>query len=113
VENVKKASAGRGRGALPEKMGYGDVQRVLRNLLRERRLDPQTCPRSSRCLADNAGKVKDADAMTELVRQRLGARLCEMHSDRDGAVHAVTLDPDIEQKLAAAVNGARDADASR
>ena len=35
-----------------------------------------------------------------------------MHADRDGAVHAVTLDPDIEQKLAAAVNGARDSDAN-
>ena len=28
-----------------------------------------------------------------------------MHADRDGVVHAVTLDPDIENKLAAAVNG--------
>ena len=63
-------------------------------------------------LADNAGKAKDSEALTELVRGRLSRALCEMHADRDGAVHAVTLDPDIEQKLAAAVNGARDADAA-
>jgi flagellar biosynthesis protein FlhA len=63
-------------------------------------------------LADNAGKVKDLDALSELVRQRLARALCEMHADRDGTVHAVTLDPDIEQKIASAVSGAKDADAA-
>jgi flagellar biosynthesis protein FlhA len=111
IEKVKKTSPAVVDELVPAKMGYGDIQRVLRNLLRDG-VSIRNMPAILECLADNAGKVKDADAMTELVRQRLARVLCEMHADRDGAVHAVTLDPDIEQKLAAAVNGARDTDAN-
>ncbi|MDZ4772263.1 MAG: flagellar biosynthesis protein FlhA [Planctomycetota bacterium] len=111
IEKVKKTSPAVVDELVPSKMGYGDIQRVLRNLLREG-VSIRNMPAILECLADNAGKVKDADAMSELVRQRLARVLCEMHSDRDGAVHAVTLDPDIEMKLAAAVNGTRDGDAN-
>ncbi|MBL8858657.1 MAG: flagellar biosynthesis protein FlhA [Planctomycetes bacterium] len=109
IEKVKKTSPAVVEELVPSKMGYGDIQRVLRSLLRDG-VSVRNMPAILECLADNASKVKDTDAMTELVRQRLSRVLCEMHADRDGAVHAVTLDPDIEQKLAAAVNGARDAD---
>jgi flagellar biosynthesis protein FlhA len=111
IEKIKKTSPAVVDELIPAKMGYGEVQRVLRNLLRDG-VSIRNMPAILECLADNAGKVKDPDALSELVRQRLARVLCEMHSDRDGAVHAVTLDPDIEQKLAAAVNGARDADAN-
>ena len=111
VEKVKKTSPAVVEELVPAKMGYGEVQRVLRNLLRDG-VSIRNMPAILEVLADNAGKVKDADAMTELVRQRLARALCEAHADRDGAVHAVTLDPDIEQKLAAAVSGSREADAS-
>jgi flagellar biosynthesis protein FlhA len=57
-------------------------------------------------LADNAAKTKDVEALTELVRQRLGRALCEMHADGEGTIHAVTLDPEIERRLAAAVGTA-------
>jgi flagellar biosynthesis protein FlhA len=111
VEKVKKTSPAVVEELIPAKMGYGDVQRVLRNLLRDG-VSIRNMPVILETLADNAGKAKDSEALTELVRARLSRALCEAHADRDGAVHAVTLDPDIEQKLAAAVNGARDADAA-
>jgi flagellar biosynthesis protein FlhA len=111
VEKVKKTSPAVVEELIPGKMGYGDVQRVLRNLLRDG-VSIRNMPAILETLADNAAKAKDSDALTELVRARLSRALCEMHADRDGAVHAVTLDPDIEQKLAAAVNGSRDADAA-
>ena len=37
------------------------------------------------------------------MRQRLGRALCEAHSDKNGTVHAVTLDPAIEGQIASAV----------
>jgi flagellar biosynthesis protein FlhA len=111
IEKVKKTSPAVVEELVPAKMGYGDIQRVLRNLLRDG-VSIRNMPAILETIADNVGKVKDLDAMSEIVRQRLARALCEMHSDRDGAVHAVTLDPDIEQKLAAAVGGAKDADAA-
>ena len=109
IEKVKKTSPAVVEELIPSKMGYGDVQRVLKNLLREN-VSIKNLPAILEVLADHAGKVKDLEQITELVRQRLARSLCEMHTDREGALHAVTLDPDIENKLQAAVSGTRDAD---
>jgi flagellar biosynthesis protein FlhA len=111
VDNVKKIAPAVVEELIPEKMSYGDVQRVLRNLLRDG-VSIRNMPAILEVLADNAAKTKDADALTELVRQRLGRALCEMHADRSGTVHAVTLDPEIETRLAAAVGLTKDADAA-
>ncbi len=111
VDNVKKIAPAVVEELIPEKMSYGDVQRVLRNLLRDG-VSIRNMPAILEVLADNAAKTKDSDALTELVRQRLGRALCEMHADRSGTVHAVTLDPEIEARLAAAVGLTKDADAA-
>ncbi|MEM7518747.1 MAG: FHIPEP family type III secretion protein, partial [Planctomycetota bacterium] len=87
---------------IPDKMSYGEIQAVLRNLLKEG-VPLRNMPVILEVLADNAGRTKDPEALTELVRGRLGRALCEMYSDQSGTVHAVTLDPEIEQRLAAAV----------
>jgi len=42
------------------------------------------------------------------VRQRLGRVLCELYADPGGTVHAVTLDPAVEARLAAAVGTGHD-----
>ena len=47
-----------------------------------------------------------------LVRGRLGRVLCELHADKGGTVHAVTLDPQVEARLAAAVGVAKDPEAA-
>lgn len=110
LDNVKKVAPAVVDELVPDKMSYGDVQRVLKNLLRDG-VSVRNMPAILEVLADNVGKTKDHEALTELVRQRLGRALCEMHSDRDGTVHAVTLDPEIENRLAAAVGMTKDADA--
>ena len=111
IDSVKKTAPAVVEELVPAKMSYGDVQRVLRSLLREG-VSVRNLPAILEVLADNAGKVKDHDALAELVRARLGRMLCEMHADADGVVHAVTLDPEIENRLAAAVNGMKDPDAA-
>jgi flagellar biosynthesis protein FlhA len=107
VETVKKSAPAVVEELVPEKMGYGEVQHVLRNLLREG-VSLRNMPAILEVLADNAQRTKDPEALTELVRQRLGRALCEQHADRDGTLHAVTLDPEIENRLMLAVSGAQD-----
>jgi flagellar biosynthesis protein FlhA len=105
VESARKSSPAVVEELIPAKLGYGELQSVLRGLLREG-VSVRNMPAILEVLADNAAKTKDVEALTELVRQRLGRVLCEMHADGQGTIHAVTLDPEIERRLAAAVGTA-------
>ncbi|MCC7011042.1 MAG: flagellar biosynthesis protein FlhA [Planctomycetes bacterium] len=107
VENAKKVTPAVVEELVPAKIGYGEIQAVLRNLLREG-VSVRNMPLILEVIADNVARTKDIDTLSELARQRLGRALCEAHADRGGIVHAVTLDPRIESRLAAAVGGAND-----
>jgi flagellar biosynthesis protein FlhA len=105
VEGVRKTSPAVVEELIPAKLGYGELQTVLRGLLREG-VSVRNMPAILEVLADNAAKTKDLEALTELARQRLGRALCEMHADKHGTIHAVTLDPEIERRLAASTGAA-------
>jgi flagellar biosynthesis protein FlhA len=107
VENAKKISPAVVEELIPARIGFGEVQAVVRNLLREG-VSVRNMPAILEVIADHVGRTKDPDALTELVRQRLGRALCESHADAGGVVHVVTLDPRIEARLASAVGGASD-----
>jgi len=110
LERVKKTAPAVVEELVPAKMGYGEVQQVLRNLLSDG-VPIRNLPAILEALADGLARTKDPEALSELVRTRLGRVLCEMHADKGGTLHAVTLDPQIEARLAAAVGGAKDPDA--
>lgn len=80
---------------------------MLKNLLREG-VSIRNLPAILEAIADHCGKVKDPDQLSELVRQRLSRSLVEQHADKSGTVHAVTLDPTIEARLASAVGNQPD-----
>lgn len=107
VENAKKISPAVVEELIPARIGFGEVQAVVRNLLREG-VSVRNMPAILEVIADHVGRTKDPDALTELVRQRLRRALCESHADAGGVVHVVTLDPRIEARLASAVGGASD-----
>jgi flagellar biosynthesis protein FlhA len=109
VEHVKKTSPAVVEELVPQKMGYGEVQQVLRNLLAEG-VPIRNMPAILEALADGVGRTRDPEALSELVRARLGRLLCELHADRNGTLHAVTLEPSIEARLASAVGVSRDPD---
>ncbi|QDU70004.1 flagellar biosynthesis protein FlhA [Engelhardtia mirabilis] len=102
VENVKRVAPAVVEEVVPDRVGYGLLQQVLRNLLREG-APIRNMPAILEALADQSERTKDVDALTEGVRQRLGRSLCEQHADADGILHAVTLDPDVEARIAHAV----------
>jgi flagellar biosynthesis protein FlhA len=92
---------------VPDVMGLGTVQAVLQNLLRER-ISIRNLPAVLEVLADQGKKVKEADALSELARQRLSRTLVETHGGDDGAIYALTLDPPFEQALADGLAGSTD-----
>ena len=107
VENAKKIAPAVVEELVPARIGYGEVQAVLRNLLRDG-VSIRNLPAILEAIADNVAKIKDPDQLSELVRQRLARSLIEQFADKHGTVHAVTLDPAIEVRLAAAVGGQPD-----
>ncbi len=111
VENVRKSSPAVVDELVPDKMSYGEVQQVLANLLRDG-VPIRNMPAILESLADNVARTRDVETLSELVRQRLGRALCELVADKSGTVYAVTLEPSVESRLAAAVGGAQDPDSS-
>jgi len=109
VENAKEISPAVVEELIPEKMSYGEVQKVLRNLLRED-IAIRNMPAILEVLADNIVQTRDPEALSELVRQRLGRALCKRYGNEDGTIQAVTLDPAVEMRLASAVGAASDGD---
>ncbi len=109
VENAKQISPAVVEELIPERMTYGEIQRVLRNLLAED-VPIRNMPVILEALADHVGTTKDIETLSELVRQRLARVLCEQHTKDNGTLHAIALDPEIEMRLAAAV-GTGDSDA--
>ena len=54
-------------------------------------------------LAEYAPRIEDPDLLTDLVRERLARTVTRPYLEQDGALHVLTLAPDLEQQLAAGV----------
>jgi flagellar biosynthesis protein FlhA len=111
VENTKKVAPAVVEELVPAKLSYGEIQQVLAHLLRDG-VPVRNMPAILEALADGAARTRDAETLCELVRGRLGRTLCELHADKQGILHAVTLEPSIEARLVSAVGGAKDPDAA-
>ena len=87
---------------VPKLVAIGDVQRVLRQLLRER-VPVRDLTTILEAIADAAVGTKDPDAIAEAVRKSLGRTICRPFQNDQGELSAVTLAPALEQKLLSAV----------
>ncbi len=87
---------------VPKLLGLGDVQRVLRQLLRER-VPVKDLTTILEALADAAGQTKDHDVLTETVRQALGRAICRQHQTDQGELPTINLAPSLEERLMQAV----------
>jgi flagellar biosynthesis protein FlhA len=102
IDNFRKDNAAVVDELIPGLLPLGDVQRVLQNLLKER-VPIRDLGAILETLADNARSTKDVDTLTEAARQSLYRVITKLHLSADGAIHAVTLDPRLEQTLLASV----------
>jgi flagellar biosynthesis protein FlhA len=87
---------------VPKLLTLGDVQRVLRQLLRER-VPVKDLGTILEALADVAGGSKDTDSMTEAVRTALGRAICRQYQTEQGELPAIGLAPATEQRLLGAL----------
>ncbi len=87
---------------VPKLVGIGEIQRVLRKLLRER-VPVRDLTTILESLADAAASTKDTDVIAESVRKSLGRSICRPFQNEQGELPAVTLAPSLEQRLLTAI----------
>jgi flagellar biosynthesis protein FlhA len=98
LQRVRKQQPGLVEELIPTVLAMGDVQKVLQNLLREK-VSIRNLEAILETLTDSARGSKDPAALTEAVRQRLGAAICQSLLGSMNALHVLTLDPIVEQNL--------------
>lgn len=88
---------------IPNVLSQIEVQKVLQNLLREK-VSIRNLEAILEVLADAGRHTKQADRLTELVRERLGPLICQSLTNGRAELSVITLDPVIEQKIADAIH---------
>jgi flagellar biosynthesis protein FlhA len=99
VDNIKKTAPVVVEELIPTLLTMGEIQKVLQNLLKER-VPIRNLEAILETLADYARRTKDPIALTEFVRQASARNICQEHMDEKGRIHAMTLDPRLEQRIA-------------
>jgi len=100
VDQLKKSSATVVDELIPGVMKLAEVQQVLQNLLRED-IPIRQLSIIFETLGDFAHRVKDPIWLTEYVRHRLARTISHRYRDSGGVLKVVTLDPAMEDRIAA------------
>jgi len=87
---------------VPKIASVGEIQRVLRQLLRER-VPVRDLVTILESIADAAGTSKDPDAITEAVRTALGRTICRQYQTERNELPAISFAPALEAKLMSSI----------
>ncbi len=87
---------------VPGLLNLGGVQKVLQNLLKER-LSIRDLQTILETLSDYASITKDADMLTEYVRQALSRSITKQIQNPDGSVSVIVIDPQVERTMTEAI----------
>lgn len=98
LQRIRQQQPGLVEELIPTIISIGDLQKVLQNLLKEK-VSIRNLEAILETLADAGRGNKDLGYLTELVRQKLGAAICQSLLGDMLALHVLTLDPTIEQSL--------------
>jgi len=99
VDRVGESSPKLVEELIPKVASIGDVQRVLRQLLRER-VPVRDLTTILEAMADASGISKDPDVVVEAVRAALGRSVCRAYQSENGELRVITLSPALEDALA-------------
>lgn len=102
VDELKTSSPAVVDELIPGQMKLGEVQQVLQMLLREQ-VPVRQLGIILETLGDYATRTKDPLWLTENVRHRLARTISTRFRDEAGRLHVVTLDPALEDRIAAGV----------
>ncbi len=87
---------------VPKLVSLGDIQRVLRQLLRER-VPVRDLVTILEATADAASVSKDPDVMTEAVRSAIGRAICRPYQNDKGELSVIGVAPALEERLMASL----------
>jgi flagellar biosynthesis protein FlhA len=85
-------------GVVPEMLNLGEIQSVLRNLLRER-VPIRDLSGILEVLANNAGMTRDPHILAEAVRQSMANTISGQYKDEANTLHVFTMAPQLEATL--------------
>jgi flagellar biosynthesis protein FlhA len=102
VDELKQSSPAVVEELIPGLMKLGEVQQVLQMLLREQ-VPIRQLGLILETLGDYAGRTKDPVWLTEYTRHRLARTICTRYRDEESRLQVVTLDPGLEDRIAAGI----------
>lgn len=98
IDSVRQVNQAVVDELIPGLLSVGELQKVLQNLLREK-VSIRDLSTIFETLADNAKVTRDTDLLTEHVRQAMSRYFTHKYA-KDGVIYAITLDYNLEQKIA-------------
>jgi flagellar biosynthesis protein FlhA len=102
VDQVGQTSPRLVEDLVPKVVSLGEIQRVLRQLLRER-VPVRDLPTILEAIADAAMTTKDPDAITEAVRGAIGRAICRPYQTEKGELPVIGVAPVLEERLLASL----------
>jgi len=102
IARVRETQAGLLDELIPKVLSLGDVQHVLQSLVKER-VPIRNIEAILEVLAEWGPKTKEPDVLTEQVRERLGAVICQQLTDARGQMQVLTFDASVEQSFASSI----------
>ena len=102
VENFKKSHPKVVEELIPDILTLGGVVRIMQNLLKEQ-VSIRDLLTIFETLADEGGRTKDLDLLTEAVRKQLSRMITAKYTSDDGAVNVMTFDSRLEEMVSNAL----------
>lgn len=108
LSRVRQSQPGLVEELIPTVLSSSDVQKVLQNLLREK-VSIRHIEAILETLADAGRTTRDANQLTEIVRQRLGHAICQGLLGDSTSLQVLTLDPAVESQFLQSIHAATEA----
>ncbi len=102
VDRVQQTSPKLVEELVPKIASIGDIQRVLRQLLRER-VSIRDLTTILEAIADATPGAKDPDAVAEAVRISIGRSICRPYQTDKDELPAISLSPELEERLVSSI----------
>jgi flagellar biosynthesis protein FlhA len=102
VDRVAQSSPKLVEELVPKIASIGDIQRVLRQLLRER-VSIRDLTTILEAVADAAPGAKDAEGVSEAVRTAIGRTICRPYQTEKDELPAISLSNDLEERLVSSI----------
>jgi flagellar biosynthesis protein FlhA len=111
MENLKQDYPALIEEVNPDTLPMSVLQKVLQNLLREG-IPIRDLPMIIESLLEYYKVTKNIDVLTEYVRHNLSETIKKLYEDHNGVIHAIAIDPQIEESMTRALTAGQNATAS-